>query len=64
MEGSILQLASFGPEHRRLPGIKKTLGHRPDHLFYSSKLSKWLDEEHLVEKGSRNELETPIQAAA
>ena len=38
------------PRASRLPGIKDA-GTSSDHLFYSSKLSKWLDEEHLVRRG-------------
>ncbi|OCK74826.1 hypothetical protein K432DRAFT_338410 [Lepidopterella palustris CBS 459.81] len=38
------------PRASRLPGMKD-VGKSSDHLFYSSKLSKWLDEEHLIRRG-------------
>ncbi|KAF2146007.1 uncharacterized protein K452DRAFT_219952 [Aplosporella prunicola CBS 121167] len=38
------------PRASRLPGIKDSSA-SSDHLFYSSKLSKWLDEANLVKRG-------------
>ncbi|KAF2491580.1 hypothetical protein BU16DRAFT_584818 [Lophium mytilinum] len=38
------------PRASRLPGIKDP-SMSSNHLFYSSKLSKWLDDEHLVRRG-------------
>ncbi|OJD31491.1 f-box domain containing protein [Diplodia corticola] len=37
------------PRASRLPGLKDA--NTPDHLHFSSKLSKWLDEANLVKKG-------------